>query len=135
MTCTENRAKKVGEIIAGIKMLKFNGWEKLLFEELRKIRSTESSFLLRLFFVQGFVRSLTKFMPLIAGLTCFWMYNSSSKVPLTLAKTYSLIAIFNGFTDPIYQGISSFEMLMEGSVSNRRLKRFVMIQPETKNKP
>lgn len=133
LSCTEKRAKKVGEVINGIKMLKFNSWENLLFQEISGIRNMERSFLVRLFFIQGFVRSLTKFMPLIAGLACFWMYSAWKNTPLTIAKAYSLIAIFNGFIDPIFHGLWAFDGLLKARVSNERIKHFLMIDSGVTN--
>lgn len=114
-------------MINGIKMLKFNTWENVMFEEVKKLRSEEAAFLRRLFLIKGIMRGLTNFMPLLAGLGCFWLYNHYNKVPLTIAKTYSLIALFNGFVDPIQYGMGAYDATVKALVSNQRIKKLLMI--------
>lgn len=73
------------------------------------------------------MRGLTNFMPLLAGLGCFWLYNYHNTVPLTIAKTYSLIALFNGFVDPIQYGMGAYDVTVKALVSNERIKKLLMI--------
>jgi hypothetical protein len=91
------------------------------------LRKEERHFMIQMFMLKGFLRGLTSFMPLLAGLGCFWVYNSQNDEPLSPARTYSLIALFNGFVDPVLYGFNVFEILLISMVSNKRLRQLLMI--------
>jgi hypothetical protein len=76
---------------------------------MKKLRIKEKDFIVKLFLVKGSMRGITNFMPLLAGLGCFWVYNIQNDIPLSTARTYGLIALFNGFVDPITYGLNIFD--------------------------
>lgn len=122
------RGKKVNEIISGIKMIKFNTWEKIMMSQMDTLREKERAYLIKIFLLKGFVRGITNFMPLLAGLCCFWVYNNQNpNDPLTTATTYSLIALFNGFVDPIMYGLIVLDFVIKAFVSNKRIKKLLMV--------
>ena len=108
-------------------MIKFNTWEKIMADQMSVIRKKERGFLIKLFFIKGLLRGITNFMPLLAGLGCFWVYNSQHDTPLSTARTYGLIALFNGFVDPIQYGLNIFDIVIKSYVANNRVKKLLMI--------
>ena len=97
----DQRSKRISEMVMGIKLIKFNAWEEIVDERIRKLRQKESALLLRYFIYLGIGMSLGVFFPLVTSLVIFYAYNGLNGKSLTIPQTYSILALFNNLQHPI----------------------------------
>ena len=94
------RAKKVKEIINGVTMIKLNGLEEVVSEQINGYRKAERKEIFKIFFYSGLGSSFGEFIPLLCGLVCFWLYTKYLG-SLTLGKVFQLILVFRSLLGPI----------------------------------
>ena len=86
------RASQISEIVNGIKVIKFNAWEKFIIEKVGKIRLKERSIVYKLFVASNFLKVLEILVPYILTLVCLWMYQSYVE-ELTVTKVFTILSI------------------------------------------
>ena len=74
MAKAQERGSRVAEIVAGIKVIKFNSWEKYLIEKISKIRLEEKRLLFKMFWLKGLSGALSFLVPVLCSLVCFSVY-------------------------------------------------------------
>jgi len=93
---SDSRVKLIGEILGGIRILKFNAWEKAFQREVEKIRALEMKALTRLAYVIAIGFSLILLSaPIIQPILVFATYVKVESENLTASKAFSVIALFN----------------------------------------
>jgi len=90
------RAKKINTIVSGIKLIKFNAWENIVRGQLKDFRKAEKNFIRRIFFLSSLVEALANFMPVLAAVVTFWLYDVVwPDDPLDIGEVYALLTIFS----------------------------------------
>jgi hypothetical protein len=72
------------------------------------------------------VEALANFMPVFAGLLCFWLYDLVyPDEALSIASIYSLLTIFSSIVYPIKSLIDSFQARLTQKVGDVRYDEIV----------
>ena len=94
------RSNKVEETINGIKIVKFNAWEKERIVKLDEMRKNEHKGVFKLFMYYGVNDMMNALTTPIIALLCFWTYSSIYR-DLTNAEIYSMLALVSGLDTPL----------------------------------
>jgi ATP-binding cassette subfamily C (CFTR/MRP) protein 1 len=140
MGLADQRAKLVNQIITGVKNIKFNAWENVMFEKADEIRQKEKSLVVAGFVLKGLGDAFAKMIPTFCTIVVIWVYNSVYDVPLTVGETFYIITLFNLFLTPINVLLFALINVATASVSARRIKELSLIkdvdlQPDDANLP
>ena len=90
----------MAEIVAGIKVIKFNTWEKYLIEKISKIRVAEKQLLFRMFFLRCMSGAISFLVPVLCSLICFSVFQNTIDL-LTVGKVYSMLTLFTNLLHPV----------------------------------
>ena len=75
MGISDQRGKKINEIISGIKIIKFNAWEKMMNSMTQNFRRKEGTYISRIFLLRGLADGIVTFIPVLIGLITFPIYD------------------------------------------------------------
>lgn len=124
---TDQRGNMTSEFIKGIKMIKFNAWEKLIQTDFSKIRVLEKKTVVVQFIVQGLTDGITDLTPFIASILSFWLYNTYEGT-LTIAQLFSVLTIYSSLIHPIKLYIYTLRLWLRTLVSTERIEKLNMIE-------
>ena len=79
----DQRLKLVADVLHGIKLVKFYGWERSMERWISKIRATELRYLRNAYFVDNVIGCTFNFSPLLATIATFYGYVIVDQQPLT----------------------------------------------------
>ena len=127
------RSKKTQEIINGIKMIKFNAWENIMIDQTSRMRIEERSILFRFFALNNITEYVGNLIPLLCCLVCIVTYNRFIE-PMSLAKTYALIAILASVVHPIKLLFRFFNFRTSTLVSSDRIDAILKLKEWTGQK-
>lgn len=105
---SDKRASKVDEVICGAKSIKFNTLESWMNKMISRIRLSENWRNLKIFLLRGTVNNMMSIVPTLTAVLIFSIYNNTSNKKLSVAKTYSILIIFNMLSYPIMSLILFF---------------------------
>lgn len=74
MVLSDLRAKTMTESISGIRLIKFYGWENMVFKNLEKIRVLESHFILLSSIIRAYIDVISRVVSPCSYLTVFGIY-------------------------------------------------------------
>ena len=117
----DQRTRKVNEMINGIKMIKFNAYEKLIFSNIRALRIKERALLTVYYLVQGVITSLGVLSSMLCCFLTFWV--TSTQGQMSISKTFTVLSLFTNLQHPINQAQKAFEKLLVALVAVERLKK------------
>ena len=121
------RTTRINEFVKGVKIIKFNAWEKIAMKLIAGIRKAEDAKLVKIFRFLGLSDIPLELLPLNMALIIFGVYNNYFGT-LTLAQTYSMLTIFNLIFLPTRKLNFSFNKILSGLVSIGRFEKFLDIQ-------
>lgn len=120
-TISDFRGKKLSEMIKGIKMVKFDAIENIVYKRLEKIRAKEKSMIFKIFSLEGLTLCFSQFLPMANCLICFWIFETFSEKSLTSAQVYSLLATFGCIAEPIRHAIYTIGLIINGKIAGKRI--------------
>ena len=101
MIVADKRIKKVNECVVGVKMIKFNAWENIMYRIIDKLRrEKDQPIIISVFARRGLIEAVAKATPGILALACFPLYDGVIQT-LDTPKIYSLVTMFNMMNYPI----------------------------------
>ncbi|KAI8807236.1 P-loop containing nucleoside triphosphate hydrolase protein [Cladochytrium replicatum] len=121
----DSRTRLMDELLNGIKVIKLYAWERPFMERIQGVREKELSTLKTIGYlsaIQGFTWSCT---PFLVSFSSFLVYSFISDEPLTSAKVFVCLSLFNLLQFPLSMFPSVITSLIEASVSFDRLHRFL----------
>lgn len=121
------RSTRVSESIKGIKIIKFNAWEKIVQKLIFQIRKLECYKIKRILRFMGWSDLGIELLPMNMALLIFGVYNNYMG-QLTLAQTYSMITIFNLMFLPTRKLNFSLNSIITGFVALERFERILKIE-------
>lgn len=127
MAISDKRGKKINEIITGIKIIKFNGWEKLMNNLTLAYREKEGKLILKAFLLYNFSQAVSSFIPTIMGLVIFSTYEIVNGKKLRVSQIYELITLFNGVLMPIQYYIMSMMGRAEALAACDRINAIIQV--------
>jgi len=119
---SDNRVKLVNEVLAGIRIIKFYAWETPFRKQIEAIRSLELQHLTRLAYVSAVGFSMIMLSaPIILPIIVFATYISISEEPLTAAKAFTTVALFNIMRFPFAFMPMGFLQYIQAKISLGRI--------------
>ena len=134
MTASDKRGKKINEIITGIKIIKFNAWEKIMNNLVKQYRMKEGIYIFREFLIYNMSHAINSLIPTFMGLTIFTLYQHYSGKVLSIPQIYQLVALFNSFSAPIKYAIMANTSRLDANISNGRVSSIINIKPIERKK-
>lgn len=120
----DTRIKLMNELLAGIRIVKFYAWEKPFGKEVSRVRSQEMKALTTLSYVAtiGFSVILLS-APIVQPVLVFITYVNISDEPLSAAKTFTTVALFNIMRFPFTFLPVGLLAWIQAKISTTRLSR------------
>ena len=120
------RVKMMNEILSGIRIIKFYGWERPFGKEVGGLRGKELEALTKLAYTSAIGFSLILLAaPLIQPILVFLTYVSIQDEPLTASTAFTTVALFNIMRFPFAFLPMGFLQYIQSKISLRRLERYL----------
>ena len=129
MTNKDRRLRLLSEVLAGIRTIKVYAWERCFLQRLDKARELEMGTLRRSALAAAGTTFLWICSPLIVSILTFACYVTTNVAPLTSAKAFVALALFNSLQFPLSALPMMTSSVIEAKVALQRLKRF-LLSPE-----
>lgn len=123
----DSRIKMMNEILSGIKVLKFYGWELSFKDIVGQIRSTEMKYYKRIGLLSILANFLWMCAPLIITIVsfgCFLFLNDNSK--FTANVVFVSLSLFNILRFPLIVLPSIISAIISAQVSLKRISSFLL---------
>ncbi|OWZ29769.1 ATP-binding cassette transporter [Cryptococcus neoformans AD2-60a] len=130
MTATDARLQGVTEVIAHIKLIKFNAWEGKFFDRMMITREKELRMLARRFATTVLFQLLVWSTPVIVTGIAFAVHSLWLKQPLTADKAFASLILFNMLKDPLALAQDTVTRLIQASTSCNRIQKYLE-EPDT----
>jgi len=92
---SDERIKLITEIIQGVQVVKLQAWEDIFAGRVETTRATELKHRRTIAFLKGANTALTECAPIISTIATFAVYGLVSPTPLTAAKAFTALSLFN----------------------------------------
>ena len=123
--CSDERIKLITEIIQGVQVVKLQAWENIFADKVEATRATELRHRRSIAFLQGANTALTQCAPIISTIATFIVYGLVSPTPLTAAKAFTALSLFNILRMPLMVLPMLIGMIAGGTVAAKRLGAFL----------
>jgi ABC-type bacteriocin/lantibiotic exporter with double-glycine peptidase domain len=126
------RNKETTFAITGMKSIKFNCWENVIFDKISSLKKKESKSIFILNGLSSLSEGLNNVIPTISGFITIVLYNTIEDDKLSLGRTFFILASFNTLISPLrffYYAISGLEQV---KVSLNRIQNLLNL-PESDN--
>ncbi|XP_029846376.2 ATP-binding cassette sub-family C member Sur isoform X1 [Ixodes scapularis] len=127
LTISDKRIKHTSELLQGIKLLKLHGWEKVYANMVKEIRAEELKLLRKDAILVAINTFITQGSAILLTLVTFSVYSAIEGRPLTPAKVFSGLALFNQLTVPLYIIPFVIPIVINSVVSTKRLTEFLSL--------
>ncbi|XP_053691966.1 ATP-binding cassette sub-family C member Sur [Sabethes cyaneus] len=130
--CTDERLRRINEVLLGIKLIKLNAWENVFQEKISRARRKElrhldlDSCYWTLMMLLTQISSVLITFVTVAVFTHLEQQNEpSSDVQFTAARLFASLALFNQLTVPLFIFPITIPIILSAVVSTRRLEAFL----------
>ncbi|KAG0245754.1 hypothetical protein BGX31_006228 [Mortierella sp. GBA43] len=121
----DDRVTLMGELIAGIRMIKFFAWETSFSEKILKAREIELGKLINTYKTIIVFHFVWYFSPLLVTLCSFFCYVKIQKGELTPTVAFTAIVLFNRLKSPLNGLPAVYVALSNASVSLNRIAEYL----------
>lgn len=126
MKYKDKRLKIMNEILSGIKILKLYAWEPSFQAQVEELREEELKVLKRFSYLTSVTTFIMTCAPALVSLATFATFvGLSSENVLTPAKAFTSISLFNILRFPLAMLPMLIAAMVQTSVSNKRLEKFL----------
>ncbi|KAG0326603.1 hypothetical protein BGZ99_009350 [Dissophora globulifera] len=122
---TDMRIRLTQEILQGIKVIKFFGWEAQFLEKLSEIRNNELFNVARLLYVRGAVAATSASLPVFASALSFILYGALGN-QLRPEIVFPALAYFTVLRTPLMVLPSAYTVTVDAYVSMKRIQAFLL---------
>jgi ABC-type multidrug transport system fused ATPase/permease subunit len=122
---SDQRIKLITEIVHGVQVVKLQAWEGIFAERVQSARSTELKHRRSIAFLQGTNTAITECAAIVSTLVTFIVYGLVTDTPLTAAKAFTTLALFNILRTPLMVLPMLIGMVAGGTVAAKRLADFL----------
>jgi hypothetical protein len=120
--------KIINELLTGIRIIKFYAWEKPFGKEVDKIREKELEALTTLTYVSNIGFSVVLMSaPIVQPILVFLTYIFIQDAPLTPAKAFTTVALFNIMRFPFAFLPMGLLQYIQSAISLRRLTAYLLL--------
>jgi ABC-type multidrug transport system fused ATPase/permease subunit len=124
---TDERAAVMAEVLAGVRLVKFFGWERAFAQRIASIRAREVAQLARAMHAGVANMAATYGLPVLVTLAAFAAHALGSGSPLTPSQAFVTIAIFNVARFPLSILHVSARNVSEAFVACARIQAFLAL--------
>ncbi|CAL2047891.1 unnamed protein product [Caenorhabditis brenneri] len=127
MKYKDERVKMVNEVLNGIKVIKFYAWEPPMGKVIEELREKELALIKRAAFLRTLSDMLNSASPFLVALSTFatFIYIDPENV-LTPEIAFVSLTLLNQLSSPMSQIAELITQTVKVTVSNKRLKEFMM---------
>lgn len=123
MSATDNRIKKVNELLSAIRIIKFFAWEKEFKKRVMDAREKELKVLLARLYMHVHTVNVWFFIPILIMITVFYAYTRTND--LTAATAFTALALFNILRFALDELPMFIMWALQGRVSAKRVQKFL----------
>ncbi|KAF9578866.1 hypothetical protein BGW38_005130, partial [Lunasporangiospora selenospora] len=122
---TDNRIRLTSEVLQGIKVIKFFGWESRFLERLSEIRRNELKNVGKLLYIRGSVAAASAALPVLASSLSFVLYAATGN-ELKPEIIFPAIAYFTILRTPLMVLPSAYTLTVDAYVAIKRIEEFLL---------
>ncbi|KAF9361387.1 hypothetical protein BGX34_007153 [Mortierella sp. NVP85] len=122
---TDSRIRLTQEILQGIKVIKFFGWESQFQKKLSDIRSSELYNVAKLLYIRGAVAATSASMPVLASALSFILYGAIGN-ELKPEVVFPALAFFTVLRTPLMVLPSAYTTAVDAYVAMKRIQTFLL---------
>lgn len=129
MACIEladQRVNAINEILHGIRIIKFMGWEERFLDRVDEIRSREMRQIHRLLWIRSILVGVVTFLPIVLALFVFAVAYKGFDFEITPTSVFPAISMLNILRMPMAQFPIGVGKLVDAFVSLDRLREFFL---------
>ncbi|KAK6910984.1 hypothetical protein I203_105019 [Kwoniella mangroviensis CBS 8507] len=130
MAATDARLESVTEVIAHIKLIKFNAWEDKFFERMGITRKKELAVLALRFATTTLFQVFVWGTPVLVTGVAFAVHSMVLKQPLTADRAFASLILFNMLKDPLALFQDTLTRLLQAYTSCGRIQAY-LDEPDT----
>nr|XP_018261799.1 ATP-binding cassette transporter [Kwoniella dejecticola CBS 10117]OBR83957.1 ATP-binding cassette transporter [Kwoniella dejecticola CBS 10117] len=130
MAATDARLETVTEVIAHIKLIKFNAWEDKFFERMGLTRKKELGVLAHRFATTTLFQIFVWGTPVLVTGVAFAVHSMVLKQPLTADRAFASLILFNMLKDPLALFQDTLTRLLQAYTSCVRIQAY-LDEPDT----
>ncbi|KAG9689032.1 ABC multidrug transporter-like protein, partial [Aureobasidium melanogenum] len=124
---TDQRVGLTQEILAGVRFVKYFGWESSFLDRLKEIRRREIGKIQFLLNIRNGIMAVSMSMPVFASMLAFITYSLTDH-NLQAGKIFSSLALFNGLRLPLNLLPLVIGQTVDASASIRRIEEFLLAE-------
>ncbi|CAG0912864.1 unnamed protein product [Notodromas monacha] len=125
LDATDERLKSLTELLQNIKIVKMLNWERVFKDRIESQRKTELGLLWSDSILWALVGVIPQASSILVTLVTFGIYAHIESQPLTSAKIFTGLALFNQMLVPLFILPITVNIAIKGVVSTRRLAEFL----------
>lgn len=130
MTLSDLRMNLIGEVLTGIRIIKYNAWEKPYQKEITKIRSKELKYLKYVAWIVAVGFSITLVsIPIVQPVAVFYTYVKLYDTPLTASTAFTTLILFNMLKLPFQMFPAGLVFGAQCLVAFKRIEKY-LLSPE-----
>ncbi|KAF7972890.1 hypothetical protein HWV62_16688 [Athelia sp. TMB] len=121
----DERVALMNEVLGGIRMVKFMGWERKVEARVLRVRTEELKYQKRNFLVETGWNAIWNGSPILVTLVAFWHFTVVRGEELTPAIAFTSITIFNELKYALNALPETFINILQSLVSLRRIEKYL----------
>ncbi|XP_033104385.1 ATP-binding cassette sub-family C member 9-like, partial [Anneissia japonica] len=125
MANSDERLKRINEMLQGIKLIKLYGWEDIFLYNIKDARAKEVHVRMKCSLWSFALTTTTIASPLLVTLVAYGLYQVFEHEPLTPAVAFASLSLLNQITIPLFVMPTTFAFLVNAHVSTKRLQGFL----------
>ncbi|KAG0018030.1 hypothetical protein BGZ81_010421 [Podila clonocystis] len=122
---TDARVKLTQEVLQGMRVIKFYGWEEAFLGKLEDLRNKELKYVRTLLISRSGIAAVNLTVPVIAATLTFVAYSLAGR-PLTPAIVFSSLSLFNIMRMPLMIFPQVVSAMVDATVSVRRIEDLLL---------
>jgi ABC-type multidrug transport system fused ATPase/permease subunit len=129
MTTTDNRVDATNEILNGIRIIKYFGWENRFIDKIVALRSKELNNIVRIGVFYCFTNVVSKSASILCFFLTFSAYTLLANQPLDAAKAFTTVILLERLSEMMTQLPHEIMWALQANVSMQRIAAFLK-EPE-----
>jgi ABC-type multidrug transport system fused ATPase/permease subunit len=125
LTYSDKRMEKTNELLQGIRILKYLGWETRFADSVREIREKEIGVLEKLFILDAISEGIYVVSPMLVTVLTFGWYTLYEGHALTSSVAFSSLVVLNVIQDPMSELSEIVSDFFRATVSVKRISDFL----------
>ena len=114
-------------VLAGMKSVKFNCWEHVVLDKIRRLKKRENKFIFFLNSFRNISEGLGNVIPSVAGFITIVLYNVVNEEQMRLERVFFVLSIFNTLITPLKQFFFCYSNMEITRVSLGRIQKLLCL--------